>query len=75
MSALKEKLLQQQERPFKPPLEENPIYEPVDAREIQRQRNARALKRHLQEIASDWDNRINDLNTLRRGKVLRELKK
>ncbi len=55
--------------------DEEAMYEPVGAREIQRQRNAKALKRHLREIAADWDDRINDLNTLRRGRVLRELKR
>ncbi len=54
---------------------DQPLYEPVDAREIHRQRQARALRRHLREIASDWDDRINDLNTLRRGRVLRQLKR
>jgi hypothetical protein len=49
------------------------MFEAVDADEIRRQRNSRALRRHLREIASDWDNEVNDLNTLRRNKVLREL--
>ncbi len=54
---------------------EQQIYEPVNAKEIHRQQNERALKKHLREIAADWDSRINDLNTLRRGKVLKELKR
>lgn len=51
------------------------IYEPVHAKEIQKQRNQRLLKKHLRDLASDWDSRINDLNTLRRGQVLKDLKK
>ena len=51
------------------------IYEPVTANEIRRQKNARALKQYLQEFASDWDDRVNHLNTLRRGRVLKELKR
>ncbi len=51
------------------------IYEPVNAIEIRRQKNAKALKKYLQEFAADWDDRVNDLNTFRRGKVLKELKR
>ena len=51
------------------------IYAPVNAKEIQRQKNERVLRKHLRDIATDWDSRINDLNTLRRSRVLKELKK
>ena len=51
------------------------MYEPVNATEIRRQKNATALKRYLREFAADWDDRVNNLNTLRRGKVLQELKR
>ncbi len=51
------------------------MYEPVNAGEIRRQKNARVLKRYLREFASDWEARVNNLNTLRRGKVLKDLKK
>ena len=49
------------------------MFEAVDADEIKRQKNSRALRKHLKEIAHDWDNEVNDLNTLRRNKVLKEL--
>ena len=49
------------------------MFEAVDVDEIRRQKNARALRRHLKEISSDWDNEVNDLNTLRRNKVMKEL--
>ena len=49
------------------------MFEAIDADEIKRQKNSRALRRHLKEIANDWDNEVNDLNTLRRNKVLKEL--
>lgn len=49
------------------------IFEPVQVDEIKRQRNSRALKRYLKGIASEWDNEINDMNTLRRNKVLKQL--
>ena len=51
------------------------MYEPVNAGEIRRQKNASALKKYLREFAADWDTRVNNLNTLRRGKVLKDLKK
>ena len=51
------------------------IYEPVSANEIRKQKNARVLKQYLQEFAADWDDRVNHLNTLRRGRVLKELKR
>ena len=51
------------------------MYEPVNATEIRRQKNATALKKYLREFAADWDDRVNNLNTLRRGKVLQELKR
>ena len=51
------------------------MYEPVGANEIRRQRNAKALKQYLQEFAADWDDRVHHLNTLRRGRVLKELKR
>ena len=54
---------------------EQELYEPVNLSEIRRQKNARALKKYLREFAADWDTRVNNLNTLRRGKVLKELKK
>jgi hypothetical protein len=49
------------------------MFEAVDVDEIRRQKNARALRRHLKEISSEWDNEVNDLNTLRRNKVMKEL--
>ena len=51
------------------------MYEPVGVSEIRRQRNAKALKQYLQEFAADWDDRVHHLNTLRRGRVLKELKR
>ena len=51
------------------------MYEPVNAGEIRRQKNASALKKYLREFAADWDTRVSNLNTLRRGKVLKDLKK
>jgi hypothetical protein len=51
------------------------MYEPVNVSEIRRQKNATALKKYLREFAADWDGRVNDLNTFRRGRVLKELKK
>ena len=30
------------------------IYEPVGVKEIRRQKNARAMKKHLREMAADW---------------------
>jgi hypothetical protein len=52
---------------------EHEMFKAVDANEIRRQKNSEALRRHLREISSDWDNEVNDLNTLRRTKVLKEL--
>lgn len=49
------------------------IFEPVQADDIKRQRNSRALKKYLKEIAQEWDSEINDMNTLRRNKVLKQL--
>ena len=34
-----------------------------------------ALKQHLRELANDWEHTIDDLNTLRRGQVLKELRR
>ena len=51
------------------------LYEPVDAGEIRRQRNKKALKQHLRDLANHWENAIDDLNTLRRGQVLKELRR
>ena len=51
------------------------MYEPVDAHEIRRQRNKKALKQHLKELANVWEDTIDDLNTLRRGQVLKELRR
>ena len=50
------------------------IYEPVNVGEIRKQQNRRALKRYLKELAVEWDHAIDDLNTLRRGQVLKELR-
>jgi hypothetical protein len=51
------------------------IYQPVGLSEIQRQKNERILRRHLRELATDWNSRIDDLNTLRRTRVMKELKR
>ena len=51
------------------------IYRAVGVGEIQRQKNERVLRRHLRDLASDWNSRIDDLNTLRRTRVIKELKR
>ena len=55
--------------------EEEQIYRAVGVGEIQRQKNERVLRRHLRDLASDWNSRIDDLNTLRRTRVIKELKR
>ena len=35
----------------------------------------KALKQHLRELANHWEHTIDDLNTLRRGQVLKELRR
>ena len=47
------------------------IYRAVGVGEIQRQRNERVLRRHLRDLAPDWHSRIDDLNTLRRTRVIK----
>ena len=54
---------------------EDQIYRAVGVGEIQRQKNERVLRRHLRDLASDWNSRIDDLNTLRRTRVIKELKR
>ena len=51
--------------------ENEAIYRAVGVGEIQRQRNERVLRRHLRDLAPDWHSRIDDLNTLRRTRVIK----
>uniref|UniRef100_A0A0K2TEG1 Uncharacterized protein n=1 Tax=Lepeophtheirus salmonis TaxID=72036 RepID=A0A0K2TEG1_LEPSM len=43
--------------------------------EVRRVKNQILLNKHLKELSIEWDNTVNDLNTLRRSRVLKELQK
>eukprot|EP00090_Calanus_glacialis_P002241 TRINITY_DN11678_c0_g1_i2.p1 TRINITY_DN11678_c0_g1~~TRINITY_DN11678_c0_g1_i2.p1 ORF type:complete len:1609 (-),score=359.19 TRINITY_DN11678_c0_g1_i2:210-4781(-) len=50
------------------------IYEPVSAEELKKQRQVRDLKRQLKTLSPEWDKTVDSINTMRRKKVLRQLK-
>jgi len=50
------------------------IYEPVSAEELRKQSQVRDLKRQLKTLSPEWDKTVDSINTMRRKKVLRQLK-
>lgn len=50
------------------------LYEPVSATELKKQHQVKELKKQLQNLSPEWDKTVESISTMRRKKVLRQLK-